>query len=111
VGDITDEYTDDEEKLFTKFKSGVYLFDAKIDLDDMEDILECEITAQDDDFETLGGLVYHLTERIPNVGERVYYKGLELTINSVKNNRVRKLRVKIRPDDISRSPQTDKTEE
>lgn len=111
VGDITDEYTDDEEKLFTKFKNGVYLFDAKIDLDDMEDILECEITAQDDDFETLGGLVYHLTERIPSVGERVHYKGMELTIHSVTNNRVRKLRVKIHPGNVSPSPEVSKNEE
>lgn len=99
VGDISDEYGDSEEKLFTKFKNGVYVFDAKIDLDDMEEILELELTADDDDFETLGGLIYHLTERIPNVGERVYYKGLELTIHSVQNNRVRKLRVKLSNDD------------
>lgn len=111
VGDITDEYTEDEEKLFTRFKSGVYLFDAKIDLDDMEDILECEITAPDDDFETLGGLIYHLTERIPNVGERVFYKGLELTIHSVQNNRVRKLRVKVNPDNITRTKKSLKKEE
>lgn len=95
VGDISDEYDESEERLYTKFKSGVYIFDAKIDLDDMEEILGCELTSDDDDFETLGGLVYHLTERIPNVGERVYYRNLELTIHSVLNNRVRKLRVKV----------------
>ncbi|MDY6994622.1 MAG: hemolysin family protein [Pseudomonadota bacterium] len=101
IGDISDEYSDDEDQLFTRFKSGVYIFDAKIDLDDMEEILECEITTPEDDFETLGGLVYHLTERIPNVGERVYYQGLELTVHSVQNNRVRKLRIKINhPDGI-----------
>jgi CBS domain containing-hemolysin-like protein len=50
---------------------------------------------EDDDFETLGGLVYYLTERLPNVGERVYYQNLELTIHSVENNRVKKLRVKV----------------
>lgn len=99
VGDISDEYDENEEQLYTQFKNGVYVFDAKIDLDDMEEILDCELTADDDDFETLGGLVYHLTERIPNVGERVYYKGLELTIHSVQNNRVRKLRVKLHTDD------------
>lgn len=98
IGDITDEYDELEERLYTKFKNGVYVFDAKIDLDDMEDILECEITSDNDDFETLGGLVYHLTERIPNVGERVYYRNLELTIHSVQNNRVRKLRVKLLSD-------------
>lgn len=95
VGDISDEYDDAEERLYTKFKSGVYIFDAKIDLDDMEEILGCELTSEGDEYETLGGLVYHLTERIPNVGERVYYRNLELTIHSVKNNRVKKLRVKV----------------
>lgn len=99
VGDISDEYGENEEQLYTQFKNGVYIFDAKIDLDDMEEILEIDLTADDDDFETLGGLVYHLTERIPNVGERVYYKDLELTIHSVQNNRVRKLRVKLNNDD------------
>jgi gliding motility-associated protein GldE len=96
VGDIVDEYGDTEEKLFTKFKSGVYLFDAKIDLDDLDDILDVKISSPDDEFETLGGLVYHLTERIPNVGERMIYKNLELTVHSLKNNRVKKVRVKVR---------------
>lgn len=97
VGDIGDEYDDQEEKLFTKFKNGIYIFDAKIDLDDVDEILNTSITSNDDEFETLGGLVYHLTERIPTVGERIQYKNLELTVHSVKNNRVKKLRVKILP--------------
>lgn len=94
VGDIGDEYDDQEEKLYTKFKNGVYIFDAKIDLDDLDEILGTNISTDEDEFETLGGLVYHLTERIPNVGERVHYKNLELTVHSVKNNRVKKLRIK-----------------
>ncbi|NBB77673.1 MAG: CBS domain-containing protein, partial [Bacteroidetes bacterium] len=94
VGDMGDEYDEEEEKLYTKFKNGVYIFDAKIDLDDLDEIMGTEISTSEDEFETLGGLVYHLTERIPNVGERMTYKDLELTVHSVKNNRVRKLRVK-----------------
>ncbi|MEX2600123.1 MAG: CNNM domain-containing protein [Balneolaceae bacterium] len=97
VGDMGDEYDENEEKLFSRFKNGVYIFDAKIDLDDMEEILDCDITSSEDEFETLGGLVYHLTERIPNIGERITYRGLELTVHSVRNNRVKKLRVKVIP--------------
>ncbi|HBQ60927.1 MAG TPA: hypothetical protein DD671_15235, partial [Balneolaceae bacterium] len=93
VGDITDD-SGEEETLYTRFKSGIYIFDAKIDLDDMEEILETEVTGDDDDFETLGGLIYHLTENLPMVGERMMYKDLELTVHSVKNNRIRKVRVK-----------------
>lgn len=108
VGDISDEYDETEESLFTKFKSGVYIFDAKIDLDDMEEILGIELTSDEDEYETLGGLIYHLTERIPNVGERVYYQNMELTIHSVDNNRVKKLRVKVqdRPKSSKEHQQT-----
>jgi len=102
VGDIGDEYDDQEEKLYTKFKNGVYIFDAKIDLDDLDEILDTSISSDDDEFETLGGLVYHLTERIPNVGERMIYKNLEMTVHSVKNNRVKKLRVKQMPIEKSK---------
>lgn len=102
VGDISDEYDEVEKQLYTKFKSGVYIFDARIDLDDMEEILGLELKSDKDEFETLGGLVYYLTERIPNVGERVYYRNLELTIHSVENNRVKKLRVKVQ--DRPKSP-------
>ncbi|MDZ7715305.1 MAG: gliding motility-associated protein GldE [Balneolaceae bacterium] len=111
VGDISDEYAENEEQLYTRFKNGVYVFDAKIDLDDMEDILECELTSSDDEYETLGGLVYHLTERIPNVGERVYYQNLELTIHSVQNNRVKKLRVKVNDGTKSQHKPRPKNEE
>lgn len=93
VGDITDDSAE-EVTLFTRFKSGIYIFDAQIDLDDMEEILECDITDEYDEFETLGGLIYHLTESLPTVGERVRYKNLELTVHSVQNNRIKKVRVK-----------------
>ncbi len=94
VGDITDESSDDEQ-LYTQFKNGIYIFDARIDLDDMEDVVNLELSSEDDDFETLGGLIYHLTESLPTVGERVNYKGMECTVHSVQNNRIRKVRVKI----------------
>lgn len=94
VGDITDESSDDQQ-LYTQFKNGIYIFDAQIDLDDMEDVVGIELSSEDDDFETLGGLIYHLTESLPTVGERVTYKGLECTVHSVQNNRIKKVRVKI----------------
>lgn len=106
VGDIVDEEGEDDD-LFTQFKNGIYIFDAKIDLDDMEDVLECELTTEDDDFETLGGLIYHLTESLPTVGERIQFKNLELTVHSVQNNRIKKVRVKVdTPIEPAENPET-----
>lgn len=94
VGDIVDD-EGEEVDLYTRFRSGIYIFDAQIDLDDMEDILETELTSEDDEYETLGGLIYHLTESLPTVGVRVMFKNLELTVHSVQNNRIKKVRVKV----------------
>lgn len=104
VGDIVDD-EGDELDLYTRFKSGIYIFDAQIDLDDMEDILDCELTSEEDEYETLGGLIYHLTESLPTVGVRVQFKNLELTVHSVQNNRIKKVRVKV---DEPKLPVTEK---
>lgn len=103
VGDITDD-SGEEETLYTRFKSGIYIFDAKIDLDDMEEVLGCELTSDDDEYETLGGLIYHLTENLPMVGERMTFKNLEMTVHSVKNNRIKKVRVKVESTEEINTP-------
>lgn len=98
MGELSDENTE-QVKLFTRRKSGVYIFDAKIDLDDMAEILQKELTTSVDEYETLGGLVYHLAERIPEVEEVVYFKDLELKVHEIENNRVTKVMVRILDDD------------
>lgn len=92
VGEINDEYGG-QEALFTRRKNGDYIFDAKIDLDDVSDILDTELTSDDDEYETLGGLVYHLLERIPEIGEKVSFKDLSLTVHKVEKNRVTQILV------------------
>lgn len=94
VGDFSDDDVD-ESTQYTRFRSGIYIFDATINLDDMGEILGLEIAGDEDDFETLGGLMYHEVESLPTVGERIVYKNLELTVHSVQNNRIKKVRVKV----------------
>lgn len=102
IGEINDENSG-QERLYTRRKNGEYIFDAKIDLDEVGDILDKELTSDDDEYETLGGLVYHLLERIPEVSEKTHFKGLELTVHEVENNRVKKIKVKVLDDDDSNS--------
>lgn len=92
VGEINDEYGG-HEALYTRRKNGEYIFDAKIDLDDMADILGVELTSDNDEYETLGGLIYHLLERIPEIGEKVPFKNIMLTVHKVEKNRVTKVAV------------------
>ena len=96
VGEMVDE-GDEEERLYKRFKNGVYVFEAHIDLDDMEDILERDLTSEKDDFETLGGLIYSITENLPMVGERVIYRGYRTHRPLSPKNRIKKVRVKLLP--------------
>lgn len=90
IGEMHDEFSG-QETLFTRRKNGDYIFDAKIDLDDLGDILGVDIVTDDDEYETLGGLVYHILERIPEAGEKVTYKSLNITVHKIENNRVTKV--------------------
>lgn len=101
VGDFSDDDVDESTR-YTRFRSGIYIFDATINLDDMGEILGLEIATDEDDFETLGGLMYHEVESLPTVGERIVYKNLELTVHSVQNNRIKKVRVKV--DEAQKQP-------
>jgi gliding motility-associated protein GldE len=99
IGDIADETTE-QEQLYSKIDENTYLFDAKINLEDVEEILEREdLSTPDDEYETLGGLVYHIMERIPIAGESIQHKGLDISVSSLENNRLKKIKVKVLPRD------------
>ncbi len=97
IGDLGGEDEGPAEVLYTMRRNGDYLFDSKIRLEDMGEVLGIPLANDDDEFETLGGLIYHLMERIPETGEEVSYRGLELHIHNVEKNRVTKVRVRITP--------------
>ena len=94
VGDMADESDEEEEKSYRPHRQGGFVCDARMDLDEVEDLFGLEITSADDEFESLGGLIYHLTERIPNVGEKVTYKGLVCTVQSLSKKRIAKVWVR-----------------
>src|SRR5439155_25261996 len=52
VGDIQDEY-DREEKLYQQVSENEYIFDAKISIEEFNDLMDQEL--EDVDYETLGG--------------------------------------------------------
>lgn len=95
IGDLGSDDEGPAEVLYTKSKTGDYIFDSKINLEDMGEVLGIGLANDDDEFETLGGLIYHLMERIPETGEEVRYRGVDLHIHKVEKNRVTKVRARI----------------
>lgn len=94
VGEIQDEY-DAEEPTVVPVSDGEVLFDARIDLDEVNEVMEASLPAEDSD--TLGGFIYSELGKVPIVGDRVGYDDLLLTVESVAGRRIRKVRVTRQP--------------
>jgi CBS domain containing-hemolysin-like protein len=88
VGDIRDEHDESEEALFEALGDGSYRCDGRIDLDDLNDVLEIDIDTESLDVETLGGLVFHVAGDIPEIGDTVHFEGLRITVETIENHRI-----------------------
>ncbi len=91
VGEIEDEY-DREEPTVQKIDEGDVIVDARVGIDDLNDLLGVQIESED--FDTVGGFVYHHLGKIPIVGDEVQADGLNLRVLSVLGRRIKKVRVR-----------------
>lgn len=94
VGDIQDEY-DREEKLYERISDDEYIFDGKISIDAFNDVMDTELA--DEDYETLGGLMYAQLDKIPSVNDTITFEGLTFTVLSTRGRRITKVRVERKP--------------
>jgi putative hemolysin len=90
VGEIRDEY-DVEEAKIEEVSDSEALFDARVSIRDVNDTLDLNL--EDEDFDTLGGLLYHELGKVPNVGDEDRVDGAVVTVLSTTGRRVRKVRV------------------
>jgi CBS domain containing-hemolysin-like protein len=71
VGDIEDEHDEAEAGLLTLLDDGLWEADARIELEEIQKAVDPRLTAEDDEVDTLGGLVFLMAGRIPANGECV----------------------------------------
>jgi magnesium and cobalt exporter, CNNM family len=91
VGEIQDEYDVAEVPMIEEVSETEAVFDARVSIRDVNDTLDLDI--QDEDFDTLGGLLYHELGKVPNAGDEVRVDGALVTVLSTLGRRVKKVRV------------------
>lgn len=92
VGEIRDEYDEQEELPFVEVGEGEYLFRGLIDLDDFNEVMGTHLP--NDEADTLGGYIYTRLGHIPEPGERIREDGLEITVEHVSEHRILKVRAR-----------------
>jgi CBS domain containing-hemolysin-like protein len=95
VGEIEDEHDEERPRMFEE-RTGVVLADARARLDEFEQRFGAVFSDEEnDDIETLGGLVFSLAGRVPGRGELVTHpSGIEFEIVDADPRRIHRLRVR-----------------
>ena len=102
VGEIQDEYDNERERL-VKIDDHTISVDAHIDIEEVEEFFDCEIPKED--YETIGGLIFHLFERIPKEKDEIVFQGLRFIVKKADDRRV--WRVEISKVDSDHSTKTE----
>jgi CBS domain containing-hemolysin-like protein len=91
VGEIRDEY-DSEVEPIVREAEGVFVFSAKVAIDDMTERLG--LTIEGEGFETVGGYVLARVGRVPAVGDRFTFDGIEIEVLEAERRRIHKVRIR-----------------
>ncbi|MBQ7360310.1 MAG: HlyC/CorC family transporter [Lachnospiraceae bacterium] len=87
VGEIRDEYDQDEEQLIQEVETNVYLIEGSMKLDDINDALDTNLESED--YDSIAGIIIEALDRLPEDGEEVSLKnGIHLKVQGVEQNRI-----------------------
>jgi len=85
IGDIQDEFDNEGEDILS-LEEGVWLCDARVNLEDLSEELGIELPTEE--FDTLGGFVFNLFGKIPVKYEKVMYEGNEFIIQNMEGRKI-----------------------
>ena len=90
VGDIQDEF-DNEGEDIASIGDGLWLCDARVDMDDLAECLHTELPS--DEFETLGGFVFDLFGKIPVRYEKVRWKNFDFIVQDMDGHKINTVKI------------------
>jgi putative hemolysin len=93
VGEIQDEY-DTEEPMVVRISDDEARVDGRADVDDLAELFDTTLALEDEDeYDTVGGLIYHRIGGVPSPGDVIEVDGLQLTVETTDGRRVGKVLV------------------
>jgi CBS domain containing-hemolysin-like protein len=71
VGEIEDEHDEAEAGMLTMLDDGLWEADARVELEELAEAVDRRLSSEEDEVDTLGGLIFLLAGHIPAKGECV----------------------------------------
>ena len=103
VGEIRDEYDEDEDEFIKKVGKEAYLIDGNRKLDDINDELGTKLESED--YDSIAGLVLQILDRMPTVGEEVQTSdGIRIKVEELQQNRIKKVLLRLPQEAAAQAP-------
>ncbi len=94
IGDVQDEFDEDAEADIKEIGENTYIANAMMRIDEFVDFFDLkESQFEEDDVDTIAGLVVKLLGRIAEVGDTVSFNGLTFTVKEIDGARITKLQI------------------
>ena len=97
VGEIRDEYDDDEQDSIQPVSDYEFIVDGNTKLDDINEVLGLNL--ESDDYDSIAGHIIYLLDHLPEEGETVTDNKVIFTVASVDKNRVDKVHILLNQDE------------
>ena len=105
VGEIRDEYDEDEEEFIQEQGENTYLVEGSMKLDDINDALDTKLDSED--YDSIGGIIIESLDRLPEDGEEVTLaNGTTLKVQGIDQNRIVKVLMTL-PEKEAEEEETD----
>ena len=93
VGEIQDEFDEDEVEDIIQIGPSTYLCETRVSIEDLNE--ELKIALPHEDYETLGGFVFDLFDKIPVKFEKKEYEGMTFIIQDVEGNKIKSVKIEL----------------
>jgi len=96
MGEIMDEFDEGEVFGIDRLNPTTFIIDSKVPINDIE--RELDVTFPETDFESIGGYLLELFERVPKVGEEMKVNGFYFRILAASKTRIEKIKMIVKPE-------------
>jgi magnesium and cobalt transporter len=90
VGDIQDEFDNEREDILS-LGNNIWLCDARVDLDDLNEIIGSSFPTEE--FDSLGGFVFDLFGKVPVKYEKVFWNDYDFIVQDMEGHRINMIKV------------------
>ncbi len=92
VGEIHDEYDENEEEFFRQISEYEFIVDGSMNLDDLNDRIALELESED--YDSLGGYIIEHLDRVPDSKDEVIvHEDVRLVVDTMDKNRIEKVHI------------------